>query len=307
MTAVAASTMERASAYAAQHGVPVALGDYGALIARDDVDVVYNALPPGGHLAWTVKALAAGKHVLCEKPFAMNADEARLMVDAGERSGRRLIEAFHYLFHPLFVRVLQLVSQNVLGRLHLIEACVDVIIVDRPGQLRYDPAVGGGGLMDLGCYAVHWARTIAAVAGRGEPEVVSAKAREIRPGVDVEMSAVLRCKDGLEARIGCAMEHQHATRHHIHLRLVGEKGEMAVENPMLPQSGNKLTLKIDGNAPTMETFPTRTTYHYQLEHVLGVLAGTTPQVTGGIDAIRNMETIDAIYRAAGMTPRGLPS
>src|SRR5688572_8381352 len=152
VVAVAARDIDRARDFAAKHSIPMAFGSYGEMIARDDIDMVYVALPPSLHLRWCVAALADGKHVLVEKPFAMNAEEAAQLVAASRASGKHLVEAFHYRFHPLFERALSIVRSGRLGRLRHIEADFNVSIPNKEGELRYTESLGGGALMDLGCY-----------------------------------------------------------------------------------------------------------------------------------------------------------
>jgi len=284
---------------AAAHGIADAHGDYRALIDRDDIDLVYNALPPSGHMPWSVAALGAGKHVLCEKPFAMNAAEAERMVDAARQTGRHLIEAFHYRFHPLFARVLDIVHAGAIGPLRHIEAVFDVQVTRRPGALRFDPALGGGGLMDLGCYPVHWARTLAGE----EPAVQTARARQDPLGIDVHMEATLAFPSGVTAQIACAMESDRPQTHYARLVATGTRGRLVIDNPLAPHRGHRLRLETATDARE-ETVAGRSTYAHQFDHVLAVLAGATAPLTGGADAIANMAAIDAIYRAAGMQPRG---
>ena len=161
LAAVAARDLGRAEAYAAEHGFERALEGYQALIDDPDIDVIYNGLPPIRHADLTIAALKAGKAVLCEKPFAMNAGEARAMVAAAEETGLLLMEAFHYRYHPMFARILEVVRSGELGALSRIDAAFDATIADKPGELRYDASIGGGALMDLGTYPVHWARMVA--------------------------------------------------------------------------------------------------------------------------------------------------
>lgn len=299
VVAVAARDAERARGFAAEHGIPNVADDYAALIARDDVDLVYNALPPAGHAEWSIHALEAGRHVLCEKPLAMNAREAETMVTAAERTGRHLIEAFHYRFHPLFARVLEIVGGGWLGAIRSIDAVFDARVADRPDQIRFDAALGGGACMDLGCYPIHWARTLAGE----EPEVVSARAREGPPGIDVAMAAELKFPSGIAARIACDMAHDRTKRLHSRLTVAGERGRLIADNPLLPHLGHGLTLEIGGE-PHTETVDGDTTYAHQLEHVVDVLEGRAAPVTGGADAVANMAVIDAVYAVAGMAPRG---
>lgn len=300
VVAIGARNLERARNFAAQHSIPFACGSYGELVARDDVDLVYVALPPSAHLEWCVKALANGKHVLVEKPFANNAQDAAEMVAAARAAGRHLIEGFHYRFHPLFERALSLLRSGAIGRLRHIEAVFNASLPDTPGELRYIESLGGGALMDLGCYCMHWIRTVAG----DEPTVVEASARCGTPGVDLDVQADLAFTSGPTARLQCSMQPEDGVLSR-RLRVEGDKGVLELDNPVSPHSG--ATLSIDGpDAPLPQIVSGGdTTFHYQLRHVLEVIEGRTQPLTGGDDAIGNMRAIDAIYRAAGLKPRGL--
>jgi len=302
VVAIGARNLERAQNFAAQHSIPFACGSYAELVAREDVDLVYVALPPSAHLEWCVKALANGKHVLVEKPFANNAQDAVEMVAAARAAGRYLIEGFHYRFHPLFERTLSLLRGGAIGRLRHIDAVFNVDLPDTPGELRYVEALGGGALMDLGCYCLHWIRTVAG----DEPAVVKASARCDSPGVDVEIEAQLAFTSGPTASLKCSMQPRDGVLFR-RLRVEGDAGVLELENPVSPHSGATLSIE-SANAPLPQIVSGGdTTFLFQLRHVLEVIEGRAPPVTGGDDAIGNMRAIDAIYRAAGLRPRGLPA
>ena len=302
VVAVAARDLSRARDFAAEHSIPMAFGSYAELIARDDVDLVYIPLPPSAHLEWCTAALANGKHVLVEKPFANNAEDAAQMLAAAQASGRHLIEAFHYRFHPLFLRVLDTLRRGSIGRIRHIEATFNVSIPDGPGELRYIEQIGGGALMDLGCYCLHWIRTIAG----DEPSVISASARCATPGIDVGIEAELAFTSGPTATLKCSMQPEDGLLFR-RLRVQGDKGVLDLENPVSPHSGATLSVESDVASAPQIVAGGETTYHYQLRHVMDVIAGKVPPVTGGEDALNNMRAIDAIYRAAGLRPRGLAS
>jgi len=152
VTAVAARDPTRACAYANDHGIASAAESYESLIARDDVDIVYNGLPPAGHAQWSIAALKAGKAVLCEKPFARNAGEAEAMVDAARATGPPLLEAFHYRFHAVMRRAEDLVRHGALGALSGGAGEFNISVPRTPGELRWSRDLGGGAMMDLGCY-----------------------------------------------------------------------------------------------------------------------------------------------------------
>ncbi|MCP4227364.1 MAG: Gfo/Idh/MocA family oxidoreductase, partial [Actinomycetia bacterium] len=156
---VAARDPQRAATFAADHDIAEVSATYAEVIAADDVDIVYNPLPMSLHAEWTIAALRAGKHVLCEKPFASNATEAADMVRVAEEEGRILGEAFHYFYHPLFRRILDEVASGRIGDLVRLEAEFETPVA-KP-NLRWDYATSGGSLMDLGCYPMHWVRQLA--------------------------------------------------------------------------------------------------------------------------------------------------
>ncbi len=300
VVAVASRDLERARNFASRHSIPLALGSYAELIARDDVDLVYVPLPPSAHLQWCTAALANGKHVLVEKPFANNAQDAAQMVAAARAADRHLFEGFHYRFHPLFERALQALRSGAIGRIRRIEAVFNAMLPDTPGELRYIEELGGGALMDLGCYCMHWIRTTAG----DEPTVVSASARCVTPGVDLAIEAELAFTSGPTASLKCSMQPEDGVLDR-RLRILGDKGVLEMDNPVSPHAG--ATLSIETDAPSVPQIVSGgdTTFHYQLRHVLDVIAGRAQPLTGGEDAINNMRAIDAIYRAAGLQPRGL--
>jgi len=298
VAAVASRDAARAAAFAHAHGVKAIETDYGALIGRPDIDLVYNALPPSRHADLSIAALRAGKAVLCEKPFAMDAAEARAMTEASRETGRPLLEAFHHRFHPAFRRVLTLVRDGAIGAVRRIDARFTVPIAHREGELRHTAALGGGALMDLGCYPLHWARTIAGA----EPRIVAASAVVgAQPDVDLAMTATLDFPTGAEATVHCSMED--AAPRDAALFVYAEAGVLRMTNPVHPSHGHAISLETNG-AVKMETVDGGPTYDYQLDHVLAVMAGRETPLTGGGDAVANMAAIDSIYEAAGLLPRG---
>ena len=300
VVAVASRDLSRARDFAAEHSIPMAFGSYAELIARDDIDLVYIPLPPSAHLEWCTAALANGKHVLVEKPFANNAEDAAQMAAAARASGRHLMEGFHYRFHPLFQQALAALRSGAIGRIRHIEAVFNVALPNKAGELRYIEELGGGALMDLGCYCLHWIRTVAG----DEPTVVNAAARCITPGVDIEIEAELAFTSGPTATLKCSMQPEDGelTRR---LRVQGDKGLLDFENPVSPHAGATLAVESDTPSTPQIVAGGESTFHFQLRHVMDVIEGRAQPVTGGEDAVNNMGAIDAIYRAAGLRPRGL--
>jgi predicted dehydrogenase len=289
VTCVAARDPDRARAFAQAHGVSAIANDYAELVTRDDVDVVYNGLPPAAHKLWTLRALEAGKGVLCEKPFALNAGEARDMVEAARASGGLLLEAYHYRHHRVMHDAVALMRSGALGRPVSAEAFFDVPIARSETELRWRAELGGGALMDLGCYPLHALRSLLGA----EPAVRAASA-EFVDGVDASFRAELDFA-GVPAAIRSSMV---AERPGAALTIVCEQGRLEIINFVAPQIGCRVTVVQDGVeriAPTDGP----TTYAAQLDHVTAVWGGEERPLLDGEDAVAQMAAIDAIYAAAG--------
>lgn len=290
VVAVAARDRARAEAYATEHAIPTVAEDYAALIADPQIEAIYNALPPSRHADLTIAALAAGKPVLCEKPFAMNAAEAASMVDAAERHGQVLMEAFHYRYHPLFARVLDVIAAGEIGEIRRMKAVFSTSIAETASELRYDPALGGGALMDLGTYCLHWVRTVAGA----EPTVVTAASMFGASGVDISTRATLAFPLGVNAEIICDM----AGAVRATLAVEGSAGVLRVVNPLAPQLGHLLEVTPEGRSARQETVTREPTYDFQLRAFVDAVRGRSPAVTGGQDAVAQMQLLDAVRAAA---------
>jgi predicted dehydrogenase len=299
VTVVAARDKDRASAFARRHGIDRVADDYQEVCSDPSVDAVYIPLPNSLHAEWTLRALDAGKHVLCEKPFTANAVEAGEVAAAADRaaaaSGLVVMEAFHYRYHPLARRMREIVDGGELGRLRHIEAWLCAPIPNK-SDIRYQPGLAGGAMMDMGSYVVHWARLL----GREEPTVVSATPLLHSPEVDRAMRAELQFPSGHTATIHCSMWSRSVL--HLSARAVGDDGELRVFNPIAPQTFSWLTVRADGGRRT--EFPSRRpTYAYQLDAFRDAVRGGRPVLTPPSDSVANMAVIDAVYRAADMRPR----
>ncbi len=295
VVAVAARDRGRAEAFAAKHGIGRVVDSYEQLVADPEVDAVYNPLPNGLHGRWTKAALAAGKHVLCEKPFTANAEEAREVAAAAGGSGLVVMEAFHYRYHPLFARVLDLIATGAVGTVRHVEAQLCFPLLSAR-DIRWDLALAGGATMDAGCYPIHMVRHLVGA----EPGVASARARLRSPGVDRFMEADLHFPNGTSGRITCSMLSSKLLR--VGLRVRGEDGEIRVLNPLAPDKFHRLTVKsVAGRI--VERCTRRPTYDYQLDAFQRAVERSEPVITGPDDAIANMVVIDAVYGAAGLEPR----
>jgi predicted dehydrogenase len=291
--AVAGRDRTRAAAYAAEHGISRVHESYGSLLADPDIDLVYNPTPNGLHGRWTINAVKAGKHVLAEKPFTANAAEAREVAAVVAASDRVVMEAFHYRYHPVMLRTLEILASGELGALTSVEGAFVAGGAPRD-DIRWSWPLAGGALMDLGCYPVHMLRH----AVGAEPTVVGARAVESEPRVDGVMEIDLEFPGGVSGLVRISMV---GDGEDMSARFVGEKGVLEVQGPWLPQLGNSLRV-IGGAGDRVEDITTEPSYNFQLCELLSVLDGA-PLVTGVDDAIANMEVIDAAYLAAGLPVR----
>lgn len=295
---IAARDPERAGRFQIRHGVTRAYPSYQAMLADEAIDAIYNPLPNSLHCEWTIRALEAGKHVLCEKPLAANAAEAERMKAAAERADRRLVEAFHYRYHPLAARMREIVSSGELGEIRHIEThnCVPLPLF---GNIRYRFDLAGGATMDVGCYAIHLLRTLAG----GEPEVLSARAALHSPQIDRWMEAEFRLPGGASGRMTCALFS--ATLLRVRARVLGSEGEMSVLNPIAAHLFHRLSVRTRAGR-RVERVPGDATYTCQLRAFVDHVRRGTPVPTGPDDAIANMRVIDAVYEKAGLARRGVP-
>jgi predicted dehydrogenase len=294
VTAVAARDPARAREFAARHGIAVVHDSYEALIADPEIDAVYNPLPNSLHAPWTLRALAAGKHVLCEKPFTSNEAEAQEVAAAAKSAGLVVVEAFHYRYHPLARRMLDAVAE--IGKLRHVEAAV-CFPLPRFSDIRYQFDLAGGATMDAGCYPINCIRLLA----QDEPVVVSARATLHGPVVDRAMAADFRFPGGATGRIVTSLWSRNVLR--LSARAIGERGQMRVFNYLAPQTFNLLTVRAGGKT-RRERVHGEATYTYQLRAFAAAVLRGEPVLTTPEDAVANMRQIDAVYRAAGLPLRG---
>ncbi|MDN5795591.1 MAG: Gfo/Idh/MocA family oxidoreductase [Intrasporangium sp.] len=302
LVAVAARDFARAAAFAAAHGIEKVHQSYLDVINDPDVEAVYNPLANSLHAPWNKAALAAGKHVFTEKPSANNAAEAEDVAAQVRRADRQFFEGFHYLWHPLVARLHAILASGELGELRHVET-----VMDMPAPAASDPrwslVLGGGALMDLGCYSLHSMRVLAPFVG-GEPELVSATGgeRSGHPGVDEWLTATLRFPNGVTGTAGCNMASDH---HQMSHRLVGTAGEAVIKDFVNPHNDDRLVVTTSKGTRT-EHLGTRSSYTYQLEAFTTAIRTGVPARTDAADAVRTMRLIDQCYKAIGLQPRPTP-
>ncbi|MGW1749044.1 Gfo/Idh/MocA family protein [Streptomyces sp. NPDC002092] len=299
LVAVAARDRSRAEAFAAEHGVERVADSYAALLADPEVEVVYNPLANGLHGPWNLAALAAGKHVLSEKPSASNAEEAAEVREAATKAGTVFMEAFHYLFHPVTRRLHGLLASGELGELQRVET---LVAIPAPGDAdpRWSLPLAGGAVMDLGCYSLHAVRMLAPWAG-GAPSLVSARGGERAgaPGVDEWLDADVTFPNGATASARCHMAYDELE---MSCRIIGSRGEALAPNFVLPQLDDRIVIRTPDGERT-ERLGTRSSYTYQLEAFAARVREGAPLPLDADDALATMTLIDESYRAAGFEPR----
>ena len=255
---------------------------------------MYIPLPNGLHAMWTERALAAGKRVLCEKPFTANAEEAARVASAAAATDRVVMEAFHWRYHPMAERILAIVRGGQLGELQHVEASVCFPLLKR-GDIRWRADLAGGATLDAGCYAVNMVRTVAGT----EPEVVDAEALTTRGGVDRALTGRLQFPDGPTGLVRCSLLSRHVLS--IGLRVKGTEGELRAFNPLMPRLFGSIKVRTDGKW-TRERASRDSTYERQLRAFVAAVLDGAPFPTTADDAVRNMAVIDRLFVAAGLQP-----
>ena len=272
LVGIAARDPARAEALARRTGIERVYPTYADLIADGSLDAVYIPLANSLHAEWTIAALEAGRHVLCEKPLTSNASQAETVVETAQRCQRLMVEAFHWRYHPVAYRILELSRQ--IGPLQRVEAHFNVKIPS--DNVRFQLELAGGGFMDLGCYCVHMVRTVVG----SEPEVIRAEAVEGPPGIDLSMRAELSFPGGLPAVVSSSMVADKSVwPSAMTLRAWGEAGRFEVLNPMAPQMGHRVSATLADGTTVDEVLDLRSSYEFQLRSFCRTVAGQERPLT----------------------------
>lgn len=295
VVAIAARDKQRAQKFASKHQIGTVHDSYDDLLADPAIDAIYNPLPNGLHGVWTLRAIAAGKHVLCEKPFAANADEALHVAQVIDAQDKVVMEAFHYRYHPMMIRAAEILASGEIGEVRHVDTSLCIPLPLRH-DIRYQLDLAGGALMDIGCYAVNLWRTLSGE----EPTVVSAQAKTISANIDRAMAATLATPNGITGSLQCSL--LSAKLFQLKGRVTGTKGSLSLFNPLGPQFFNRITVK-SRSMRRVEHAQRVPTYTFQMEAFRNAVVDGTPFPTTARDAISTMEVIDAIYVAAGLVPR----
>jgi predicted dehydrogenase len=291
--AVASRSRERAEAFARARGIPRAYGAYDELLADPEIDAVYVALPNSHHVEWSVRALAAGKHVLCEKPLARDADAARSAFDAAARAGRVLAEALMWRHHPQVATARRMLADGAIGELRLVRASASSVLLSfrDPGDIRLQPELDGGALMDAGCYCVSGLRTLAGA----EPVRVQADRVVGRFGVDMRLSALLRFPGDVLGVMDCGFDLHRRQQ----LEAIGDAGRLVLDDPWLGRDPTITVERADGAVERRPIPPRDGSYALELEDFEAAVRGERAPLLGREDAEAQAAVIDALARAAG--------
>ncbi len=289
--AVASRSLERARGFAAELEIPTAYGSYEELLADSAIDAVYIPLPTSLHHRWVIAAARAGKHVLVDKPFAVDAAEAVEMVDACREAGVQLIEGFMYRYDPRHARLRDLVAEGAIGDLRQINTAFCFPITRDPANVRLSTELAGGALGDLGTYCV----SVSRLHMGGEPRRLAARVTDDPEfGVDFDGNAMLEFDGGRVATVAFSFK---TSRRHF-LELVGTEGTLRLERHVLAP-GESTSIEIETVSATVtERFPPFDTYQAEVENLGDAIRGEAPLLVDGDEAIRQMRVLDAVRASA---------
>ncbi|HET9259940.1 MAG TPA: Gfo/Idh/MocA family oxidoreductase [Acidimicrobiia bacterium] len=295
--AIASRDLARSTEAAQSLGIPKAYGSYEEMLADDEIEAIYNPLPNNLHPEWTMAAAKAGKHVLCEKPLAMTAPEAREMVEACEKAGVLLMEAFMYRLHPLWVEAKRMADSGAIGEVRGITSVFSYFNND-PTNIRNIADAGGGALYDIGCYPVNVSRLIFG----SEPTDVSASiVRDPDMGIDILTAAILEFEQGTSVLM-CSTRLEPDQR----VEILGTEGRLVIEIPfnIPPDIPTRLLHLAGGDPPvdprvTVHEIDTVDPYTVQADVFSAAVRGASPLPFPPSDAIANLEVIERIFATAG--------
>jgi xylose dehydrogenase (NAD/NADP) len=288
VTTVASRSLEKGRAYAAEWGIPRALGTYEALVGDPDIDVIYIGLPNSLHVDWTVRALEAGKHVLCEKPLALSVADVDRIEAASRRANRAVAEAFMYRHHPLTHTVAEIVKSGRLGRVRGFKGAFTFPLT-RENDVRLDAALGGGSLWDVGCYPVSYTCLLAGEA----PVEVFGWQQTAPTGIDLEFSGMLRFRDGSVGQFDSGF----IGPFRAEMEVIGTAGALRIERPFRADAMSRLLLTV-GDKTEPLPFSTDTPFAGQLADMEAAALDAQPPRIALAESRRTAVTITALYQSA---------
>ena len=289
LSAIGSRDEARARQYAQEWGIPKAYGSYEALLADPEIDVIYNSLPNSLHAEWTIKALQAGKHVLCEKPMTITLNEIDKVIETAQQTGKIAAEAFMYLHHPQTLKVKELVGSGIIGELRLIRGAFSFNIQNELENVRLIQSLGGGCLWDVGCYPVSYARYVAGT----DPVEVYGKQELSLTNVDIHFVGQLQFPGDVYAQFDSSFR----TAFRTHFEVVGSEGALTVPHPFTPKRTETIRLSRGGKT---KDFPIRAPelYSGEIEDMAdAILTGKSPTVSL-VDTRSHIKTLLALYQSA---------
>jgi xylose dehydrogenase (NAD/NADP) len=290
--AIASRDETRARGVAATLDIPVAYGSYEQLLADPDIDAVYNPLPNALHAEWTLKAAAAGKAVLCEKPLAVSSAEAQRMIDGCREHGMLLMEAFMYRFHPQHGRVRALIDEGAIGEVRFVRSAFTFMLEPfKASNVRLQGTLAGGALMDVGCYAVNAARMLF-----GEEPIWASAQWDFRPefGVEVSLAGVLGFSDGRTAIFDCGFRAAGQGAYSV----AGTTGQIDVPTAFVPDPTETTLHVLGGGVPRAERIGGVDQYQLEAEEFADALLTHRQLRIPATDALGTLRAIEALHRSA---------
>lgn len=296
VVAIASRDESKAREVATRLNIERSFGSYEALLADPDIDAIYNPLPNDGHAPWSIKALQAGKHVLCEKPLAMRADEAEQMITVSKSTGKLLMEAFMWRYHPQHTRVRALLDDGEIGVPNMIHAAFTYAMGwDVTDNVRLKPELGGGGLWDVGCYCVN---SIRLISGQEPDQVSGFQVVGKNSGVDESFTGIMHFPSGLLAHFDCGMR----TTMRNYYAVIGDKGRLTVMSAFRPDDSPQIIelIKPGDDAEQVEkiTVPGAAQYTLMAEDFADAILNDRQPRFPMDDALRNMRILDALALSA---------
>jgi predicted dehydrogenase len=291
VAAIASRNAEKAHSTADELGIPKVYADYELLLADPDIDAIYNPLPNHLHVPYTIKALQAGKHVLCEKPIGLNAEEAQQLLDATQQYPNfKVMEAFMYRFHPQWIKAKQIVDDGLLGEVKSIQAHFSYFN-DDAANIRNQPETGGGALMDIGCYCISFPRYL---TGKEPQRVVGLIDFDPQMKTDRLTSGMLDFGNGVQATFTCSTQLEPYQR----VNIFGTKGRLEIEIPVNAVANETARLWLQNNRVIKEINTEAVNqYTLQADEFSKAILNNTNVPTPLTDAVSNMKVIDALFKS----------
>lgn len=288
LLAIASRSLDSAQAFAHEHNIPKFYGSYEALLNDPEIDIIYNPLPNHLHAEWTIKALRAGKHVLCEKPFALTLEEVDSMISASKETGKVLAEAFMYRHHPQTLKVKEIVDSGVLGKIQLIKGAF-TFTLQREGNFRFYKEMGGGSIWDVGCYPISFARMIVSQ----EPVEVIGWQVEGQEGGDLSFYGQMRFGNGIVSQFDCSFISPFRT----YMEVIGSDGLLNIPTPFKPSLKNEIFLTREGKTEAIK-IKGQELYVGEVEDLCNAILENKPPRISLEDSRGNIATILALLQSA---------